>query len=230
MNKLPKIIIATLCLLILSSTAYGQTNPANKAEAKLPATKLTGKSYGRSLNLVAWNVESGGNSPSVIAKQLKDFAECDIVALNEVNRRSVPAYNAALGDHFTAFLSKTGRADHLVILFDSNRFELLEKKEMARYRNHLLNNGTHRSPIYVRLKERKSGLEFIFMTNHLARRDDTLRQRQAAGLREWARDSDTPIIAMGYGPITVRKIKTVALAAVQNSRWPKPRNAPSFHA
>jgi len=119
------------------------------------------------------------------------------VALNEVNRRNVPTYNAALGDHFTAFTSQTGRADHLVILYDSKRFELLEQKEMERYRGHLLNNGTHRSPIYVRLKERKSGLEFIFMTNHLARRDETLRQRQAAGLREWARDSDTPIIAMG---------------------------------
>ena len=35
------------------------------------------------------------------------------------------------------------------------------------------------------------------MTNHLARRDKQLRQFQAVGLREWARDSNTPIIAAG---------------------------------
>ena len=149
------------------------------------------------LNLVAWNVESGGNSPQIIAKQLQDFSGCDIVALNECGRKNVPFYNTALGANYQAFISQTGGADHLVILFDTERFELLEQKEMASYRQHLLNNGTHRSPIYVRLKERKTKLEFIFMTNHLARRDESLRRRQAAGLREWARDISTPIIAMG---------------------------------
>ena len=68
---------------------------------------------------------------------------------------------------------------------------------MAEYRDWKLNNGHHRSPIYVRLKERQSGYQFIFMTNHLARGKAELRQEQAAGLREWARDSQTPIIAIG---------------------------------
>jgi len=61
---------------------------------------------------------------------------------------------------------------------------LLEAIEKHKY-----NNGTHRSPLYVRLRERESGFEFIFMTNHLARRNEQLRQAQAAGLREWARNS-----------------------------------------
>jgi len=69
---------------------------------------------------------------------------------------------------------------------------LLQAKEL-----HDLNNGTHRSPLYVRLRERESGFEFVFMTNHLARRNEKLRQAQAAGLREWARESNTPIIAAG---------------------------------
>ena len=47
------------------------------------------------------------------------------------------------------------------------------------------------------MKERQTGYEFVFMTNHLARQDNKLRQEQAAGLREWARDSQTPIIAIG---------------------------------
>jgi endonuclease/exonuclease/phosphatase family metal-dependent hydrolase len=68
---------------------------------------------------------------------------------------------------------------------------------MASYREWELNNGNHRSPIYVRLKERSTGFEFVFMTNHLARGKSELRQQQAGGLREWARDSQMPIIAMG---------------------------------
>jgi len=186
------IYLKLLACLLLTSVAHGQTD--TKADTGLDIKWKQGE---RLLNLVAWNVESGGNDARVIAEQMKDFASCDVVALNEVGRRNIPAYNAALGEQFEVFLSKTGRADHLAIFFDTKRFELLEKKEMARYNGHLLNNGTHRSPIYVRLKERKTGLEFIFMTNHLARRDETLRRRQAAGLREWARDLNTPIIAMG---------------------------------
>lgn len=149
------------------------------------------------LNIVAWNVESGGNDPAVIAQQMQDFSGADVVALNEVNSRNVPVYAAALGKQYQAFVSETGRADRLAILFDANRFDVLQVEEMANYREYLLNNGTHRSPIYVRLRDRKTGFEFIFMTNHLARRDDRLRQQQAAGLREWARDSNTPIIAAG---------------------------------
>jgi len=160
-------------------------------------TTIEWKTGKRLLNLVAWNVESGGNDPAVIAKQMNDFSGADVIALNEVGRRNVPLYAASLGNNYKAFVSETGRADHLAILFDAKRFELLEHKEMHHYREHYLNNGTHRSPLYVRLKERKTKFEFIFMTNHLARRDEDLRQRQAAGLREWARDNNTPIIAMG---------------------------------
>ena len=194
MRTLQRTAILIFCLLT-SSTVYSQTDI--KIDSNPAPTEFNWEQGEHLLNLVAWNVESGGNSPSVIAEQMKDFAACDIVALNEVGRRNIPTYNAALGEHFEVFLSETGRADHLAIFFDTKRFELLEKKEMATYRNHQLNNGTHRSPIYVRLKERKSGQELIFMTNHLARRDETLRRKQAAGLREWARDSSTPIIAMG---------------------------------
>ena len=184
--------VTFLLLFLVVSVCNAQT-----IDSHPPPTDIKWEKGERILNLVAWNLESGDNSPQLIAKQLKDFVGCDIVALNECGRKNVPAYNTALGANYQAFVSQTGRNDHLVILFDTKRFELLEKKEMASYRQHLLNNGTHRSPIYVRLKERKTKLEFIFMTNHLARRSESLRRSQAAGLREWARDTRTPIVAMG---------------------------------
>ena len=57
--------------------------------------------------------------------------------------------------------------------------------------------GTHRSPFYVRLKDKKTQTELIVMTNHLARQDDHLRFKQAAGLREWARDQPVGVVNIG---------------------------------
>ena len=183
--------------LTLTGASKPQIADAQTIDSNPKPTSIEFKQESGLLNLIAWNIESGGNDPAVIAEQMKDFAGADIVALNEVGRKNVPAYTAALGENYLAYLSETGGADHLAILFNSKRFELLEKKEMMRHGSYLLNNGTHRSPLYVRLKERESKQEFIFMTNHLARRKDSLRQQQAVGLREWARDTSTPIIAMG---------------------------------
>ena len=45
-----------------------------------------GKDSEYDLKLVAWNIESGGNDPKVIAEQLKDFSDHHVVALNEVKR------------------------------------------------------------------------------------------------------------------------------------------------
>lgn len=68
---------------------------------------------------------------------------------------------------------------------------------MASYRDYTLNKGNHRSPFYVRLKERDNGIEFVVMTNHLARGNADFRTEQAIGLREWARDQAAGVIAIG---------------------------------
>ena len=68
---------------------------------------------------------------------------------------------------------------------------------MAKHDGYTLNNGTHRSPLYVRVKDRDTSLEFIVMTNHLAHGNTDLRTGQAIGLREWARDQSAPIVAIG---------------------------------
>ena len=78
------------------------------------------------------------------------------------------------------------------ISFDGKRFELLHAKEL-----HHLNQGRHRAPLFVRLRHRETGTEFIVMTNHLARGNERLRTLQAAGLREWARDQSVGVINIG---------------------------------
>ena len=79
-----------------------------------------------------------------------------------------------------------------MILFNREKFELLEQKEL-----HQLNNGSHRSPFYVRLRDKRTKTELIVMTNHLPRKNNDLRQKQAAGLREWARDQPVGVVNIG---------------------------------
>ncbi|MCC9602879.1 hypothetical protein LOC67_20205 [Stieleria sp. JC731] len=151
----------------------------------------------KTISILAWNVESDGNDPSVIAEQLNAFNGYDIFCLQEVRAENFDRYTAALGRQFQSINGRTGRSDRLQISFDSERFELLETKELMEHRDFILNNGTHRSPLYVRLQDRVTGIQFIVMTNHLARGNAELRKQQAIGLREWGRDQNVGVINIG---------------------------------
>ena len=163
---------------------YTSGSPAPAEAESVPLT----------IRIVSWNVESDGNDPNVIAKQLSDLKAADIYCLQEVRKDSFAVYAEALGDTFTSIESKSGQNDRLQILFNSKRFELLESKELDD-----INDGNHRSPLYVRLRDTGTEAEFVVMTNHLARGKATFRKQQAIKLREWARDASvtTSTIAIG---------------------------------
>lgn len=146
---------------------------------------------------MAWNVESGGNNPNIIARQLAEFGDVDVYCLCEVHAKNFDKYANALPNGYVSIGSTTGGGDRLQILFNTNRFEILERKELHEHRDFELNNGNHRSPLMVRLRDRKSSIQFIVMTNHLARRNSDLRRAQAIGLREWARDQNVAVINVG---------------------------------
>ena len=134
------------------------------------------------LAVVGWNIESGDNDPAVIAAQLKELAGYDIYCLNEVHPDNLGIYAAALPNGFVSIPSTTGGRDRMQISFDGDRFEPLDVEEL-----HAINQGRHRAPLFVRLRDRPTGIEFIVMTNHLARGNERLRALQAAGLRRQAR-------------------------------------------
>ncbi|HBV63692.1 MAG TPA: hypothetical protein DEF45_11785 [Rhodopirellula sp.] len=149
------------------------------------------------VRLLAWNVESGGNDPAVISVQLAEFIGYDVICLSEVSQHSFERYSSALANQYHEVHGKTGRADRLQIFVKKARYELLDSKELTQHRRHILNTGNHRSPLFVRIQDRNSSQQMIVMTNHLARGNADFRQQQAAGLREWARDQDVPVIALG---------------------------------
>lgn len=185
----------TLFLVLLVGCSPSASNP-QKSDAPT-RTETESQSTSEVISILAWNVESGGNDPEVLAGQLSELTGYDIYCLSEVRSGSFGRYAAACGTQFKSVNGETGRGDRLQIMFNSERFELLQQKELHYHGDFELNNGTHRSPLFVRLRERDSGTEFIVMTNHLARRNAVLRTQQAIGLREWARDQNVAVINIG---------------------------------
>ena len=149
------------------------------------------------LNFIGWNVESDGNDPQVIAKQLSGFQGYDLFALTEVRGRpSYRTYTAAFNrmwKNAKTVLPETGRDDRLMVAFNADVLELLKAEEL----NDLNPQMKYRSPFALTLRHKPTGTTFILMNNHLARGNATNRQAQALGLREWARTQTLPVIAMG---------------------------------
>lgn len=167
------------------------------------------------LRLLAWNVESGdptaqdptrGNNPETIARELREMSGYDIVGLSEVKPTSVQLYVDALsagGDTFLSIHSAAGWNDRLVLVFNTKRLQLLGGYEMHRFGDWQLNeygddgNLRYRSPLVGHFRDRATGTEFLVTVNHLARGNEGIRRRQAAGLRKWAEAQSLPVFAIG---------------------------------
>jgi endonuclease/exonuclease/phosphatase family metal-dependent hydrolase len=198
-----RVCMATFTAVLLVGCAprndLSSQNVAAKTDAskQLDAPEQSGTREAVELAVFAWNVESGGADPKRIAERLASYDDHNILCLSEVHPNDFATFRQALGEDFASFESRSGNEDRLQILYDKTRFELLEQIELDRHGDYVLNNGGHRSPTAVRLKDRVSDKTFIVMVNHLARGNAEFRKQQAIGLREWARDQDTAIINVG---------------------------------
>ena len=96
-------------------------------------------------------------------------------------------------------LSVTGNRDRLLLIYDSDKLELLESQELEAHNGVRMNdvNFRHRSPLVGRFKQRGTDIEFIVVLNHLARGNAELRKQQAKGLRLWCEDQTLPVIGIG---------------------------------
>ncbi len=102
-----------------------------------------------------------------------------------------------MGEGYDEIHLAMGNDDRLELIYSAKRFELLERIELSKHEEHVLNNGGHRSPLAARLRDREAGRDYLVMVNHLARGNEAFRNQQAIGLREWARDQSVPCICVG---------------------------------
>ena len=186
-----------ICLLAAGCSKTTTPQAPTKVDSQKPTVATQPVEKTTPLSILAWNLESGGNDPELIARQLSELGRYDIYCLCEVHAKNFKLYANALPTGFVSVNSTLGGGDRMQIIFDSNRFELLQQKELHEHGQYKLNNGNHRSPMFVRLKDRESSIELIVMTNHLARRNAELRKQQAVGMREWARDQSVAVINIG---------------------------------
>tara|TARA_R110002049_G_scaffold47902_1_gene138372 strand:- start:61373 stop:62215 length:843 start_codon:yes stop_codon:yes gene_type:complete len=181
-------------LILLAVCGCGAPAPTEVAQPTVPENS----SAPNAIRILAWNVESGGNFPPVIASQLEnEFSGYDIYALSEVLPTSFQQYQEALGPTFLSIEAEMGQDDRLQFLVDGERFELIEWEELNESGGYRMNDGKHRSPLMVHLMDRMTGERLKVVNNHLARGDADFREEQASGLREWAREQSVATIAVG---------------------------------
>ena len=223
-SRCPMDVLATVGLVFIGcvlnigcdpvkSSNEGESAKASSVETQVSATapaeapKRTTEendSEGFSYSILHWNVESGGNDSSIVADQLVEMGDYDVIGLSEVETPA--AYEEALSKkwpgryEYIRGLSGANEAredDHLWLAFSKDKFSLIESKEMKEVSGFIFDDGHHRVPLYVKLKDLANSQEVVFLMNHLARGNKNFRQEQASTLREWARTKSIPIIAIG---------------------------------
>lgn len=94
------------------------TKPTSDVERPVPPvveqpTASSPSANDGATSTLAWNIESGGNDPKVIAQQLRELAGYDIYCLSEVAEKLFDRYLNAVGSGFTSFNGRTCRNDRL---------------------------------------------------------------------------------------------------------------------
>lgn len=166
------------------------TTAGGSAEVVDPSIDASGKSQYR---ILAWNVElDGGADVHVISKQLKEFEDYDLIALMETTPEAFSVIKKST--KFKGAIAQSGRQIRLALLWNDEKFSIEEFEELDNLNDKKMN---HRSPWVMKVKETATGEAFYMITVHLARNRAELRQRQAEGIRDWARSQSLPIVAIG---------------------------------
>lgn len=180
--------------------------------------------------ILAWNVESNRpgqaqvSDPGVISEQLSGLlsnpaTRAQIVALSEVEPKTVPVYKQAVAegldtevDFVTSASGGYRDTDSLLLIVDAKRFAIEDVYELHRYKGIATNFNVMdeksadygavraRSPLVAKLRDKASSASgsFWLIVNHLARGEADLRIDQAKALKTWAEDhASEPVITAG---------------------------------
>ena len=163
----------------------------------LLAFAIAAASQAQDLVVCAYNVESGGADPDIVATRLVEHPEVDIWALSEVQSADWNStFETALdgtGTEFETVLGTTGGGDRLSIVYDADALELLGDEEL----NWINVGGNVRAPLVGRFRHKDTDTEFLVCVNHLYRSRADRRHTQATLLREWAEGETLPILMAG---------------------------------
>jgi hypothetical protein len=157
-----------------------------------------GAGQAETLRVVGFNVESGGADPAVVDDIIARLQGVDVWGFSEVQNATwanlfKTAAEDGEGANFVQVLGTTGGGDRLLIVYDSDRLDLVRQFEL----DHINLEGQVRAPLIAHFKFKATEAAFLFMVNHLYRTDNEARHEQARLLNAWAREQMLPIIAVG---------------------------------
>ena len=148
------------------------------------------------INVGSFNVNSGRTAPSIIAQQILDH-DIDIWGLSESSDTWSDQVLSLVNARYKALAIIKGTTgwgnSRLQIIYDTTKFSLLSAVEL-----HDINiDYKVRSPLVAKFVDLKTHQEFLFMVNHLYRKNSKLRAEQARKINLWTRAQVLPIIAVG---------------------------------
>lgn len=150
-----------------------------------------------SIVVVSWNLESGDIDPGVVSARIGDFENVDLWGFSEVGAQDAETFEsgAEIGENanYEGILGTSGGGDRLLIVYDADRFELLGDEQL----DDINLGGGVRAPLVGHFRVRETGVEFLFMVNHLYRSNTGRRHEQAQRLNAWAAAQTLPVIAVG---------------------------------
>lgn len=156
---------------------------------------------GNNLAIAYLNVESGGNDPARVVRDLTDIGRFHIFALTEVDK--VKVFSDTIKDEwdgFDVFEGKSGRNkeepdDHSVIIYDARRLYRVDKYEIEVESESLKDESVPR-PLVAHFREKSDDSEFYFILTHF-HTDPALQMEQAKAVTEWVKNKPQPAIAVG---------------------------------
>jgi hypothetical protein len=148
------------------------------------------------ISVGSFNVASGAATASVISSKIGEQKQIKIWGISESSEKWGKLILSTLqqNGNFEIISGTTGIAiNRLQIFYDTNAFELISYAEL----DEINPNNRVRAPLVALLKDRHTDRSFIFMVNHLYRRDGQARLTQSVQLNEWAKQQSFPVIAVG---------------------------------
>ncbi|MBP9722689.1 MAG: endonuclease/exonuclease/phosphatase family protein [Gammaproteobacteria bacterium] len=145
----------------------------------------------------SFNVNSGRAPATTIAKQLFDH-NIDIWGISESSEdwpvKILPIINMNPDRKIEAIKGTSGMNNNrLQIYYDSNKFRLISHTEL----DEMNPNKRVRAPLVAQFEDLRTNQQFLFMINHLYRRDNDARLVQAQQINEWTKKQSLPVIAVG---------------------------------
>ena len=162
------------------------------------AAPVRGQDTEQAITVAGWNIGLDDADINTIAARVAEIQGVDLWGFAEVNRTGAAhnleqaAEKGEPGD-FAAVTGTSGDPIRLVALYDDTRFDLLDWYEI----DAINTTGNARAPLVLHLRETTSGVEFLFMVNHLYRTRDAERYKQAQMLNDRAEQQALPVIAVG---------------------------------